>query len=286
MINQQYHIEHPLFANSTYKDYNLSLFLGKTQIAFAATHRILDRIELFKAFQLEETDNFFAYKLQLKDLLEQESILKATFAKATVAVDLDNHTLVPYSFYEKTKSALYYHINFQLEDSNHLSFFVDDIASIEAKNIYTIDKGLMEWVTNCFENTQNCVVKHMQSYLLDEFLNRARTESDTIYYQINKGRISITGVGNKQVFFQNYFETNNEQDALYYVLNMLQELNLEQEDFKHICIGSISETDQLYQALIAQLPTLVCVQRPMGKLYANDLQAIPAQYFYHLFCIN
>lgn len=234
-----------------------------------------------KSYRLREITNFFAYKLLVKECLEQEELFQREFKKINVGINAADFTLVPQDFFDHAKLEEYHQFNYKTEGNPE--YFFDVIDEPKIVNIFAVENYLLDTFENCLGIFD---IKHSQSHLIREVLkNSNMNEGRKLYINLQRHHVDIVGMYRYKLLLANSYAYDNPEHLLYYTLNAAKQIGLDFEQDTCVLIGDISPDDKAYQLYTKYIPNIEFGNRPNLVQYCSELDVIPSHYHYNLFCI-
>lgn len=279
-IQVNHHLKHRFFDTKTSDKLFLHIHLGQQFFSYSITKEIANQVVYLKSFNLNEVNNYFAFKLLLGDLLEQEELLKHKFDKVFIAYDAPHYTLVPKKYFEPSEAQQYLSYNWGSTELGKIMW--NETVQSDVVIVYGIDYHIIETIGNFFDNFD---IQHALTPLLNN-LQQENTNT-SMYIHVKKKHVDIVIVdAAEQLKFCNSYVIQSDTDLLYYVLNTAKQTKIDLEDTACVLLGDVSDISTTYQLLNKYLDILRLADRPQNKTYCTELSELPSQYYYNLFCLQ
>lgn len=276
------HIKFKFFDRNKLNHHSLILYIGRDEISYSIINDNDNTAVCLKSYRIKEIGNFFAYKLLVKDFFEQEDLLHTAFKSVTVGLNFANYTLIPARYFEEEHIEKFYSFNYPYDGSAKLCH--DHISSAKVANIYAIDAYLIETIQERFPNSQ---IKHAISYLLEDMLSEnIYNKNKILYLNIQKHHVDIVGLNGNNLVFLNSYYYQIQEDLLYYALNAAQQIGFDYAQDECLLSGEVVADYPQYQILKTHFQHLKFVERPSYCAYCEELNVLPSNYHYNLFCIH
>ncbi len=262
---------------------NLRLYIGRNEVSYAIINSNTNTVVLLKSFRLTDTDNFFTFKLAVKDLFEQEEAFTYSYQKVSVGLHAAPFTLIPEKFFDAGKLDKYLSFNVPFDGSGRIHY--DLIESQSAYLVCGIDYYLLESLDSHFPRYN---LAHAATFWLNGLFKYRHNTSPLsgLYANFQKHYLDIAVFQNGKLSLLNtyYYEAGN--DILYYILNAARQTKLDIKSQPVVFLGDITEDYPHYKLCDKFLPTLTPGNRPQYLHYCDEMEILPANYHHNLFCID
>lgn len=234
-----------------------------------------------KSYRLREINNFFAYKILVRECLEQEELFDREFKKINIAINAADFTLVPQEFFDNEKIEDYYRFNHDTE--GNLEYFFDVIDEPKIVNIFGVESYLLD----TFENSLGIFdIKHSQTHLIRELLKTSSmNDGRKIYLNLQRNHVDIIGVYRYKLMIANSYLYESPEHLLYQTLNVAKQIGFDFETDSCVLIGDISPDDKTYHLFAKYIQHLEFGNRPNTFKYCTELDVIPNHHHFNLFCV-
>jgi len=260
----------------------LSVYIGRDEISYAVINDDEQAVVFLKSYRLRDINNFFAYKILVKECLEQEDLFQREFKKINVSVNAADFTLVPKNLFDSKKTEEYYRFNHQTE--GNLELFFDLIDEPKIVNIFGVENYLLDTFEGCLGIFD---IKHSQTHLIREILKTSSmNEGRKIYINLQRNHVDIIGTYRYKLLIANSYRYDSPEHLLYQTLNAAKHIGFDFENDTCVLIGDVSPDDKTYQLYSKYIQHLEFGERPSTVQYCSELDVIPSHYHYNLFCIS
>jgi hypothetical protein len=217
----------------------------------------------------------------LKSALETEPLLTSRFRSYRIAVLTHKHTLIPDALFDP--KSLYDYFDWVTELDEKEILFYDTVKNLEANNIYSIHKKLFKKLNDIFPNPE---IFDVSSVLLHNLLreNKGTREKKMFAYKENNF-LQLFFIENGKLIFSNSFSIDTEEDFVYYILAVCEQLHINTGSLQLVLLGDIEKGNSFYELLTNYLENISFADFPKGIYLPKELQQINAQRFHHLFAL-
>ncbi|MEZ4978372.1 MAG: DUF3822 family protein [Chitinophagales bacterium] len=253
----------------------LILEWGKHSLSFSVFHekdnRVLATVVLPTFYKL-----FDFTKQEFARLIKEVEIFSYSYQKIICLVDSEFLTLVPEKLLGANAIEDYLQFNCKLP-SGKLFYQKEKLLSTEYYAIYALPLSLKEALEESFHKVH---FTYTNLSLLNSFSRLSQLES-FFSFHLNTERITIFYYKDNKLLFFNSFEYLTDEDIVYHLLNVMQQLSLDNERELVYFSGSL-ELNSNREALIKSYIKYLKVLERTNKLnYQTDVVAIPSHYFVH-----
>ena len=235
-----------------------------------------------KAYRLKEVQNEYAYKLLVKDFLEQEEILDNTFSKVEIAIAAPEYTLVPSRYLDE--NALEDYLNFNHNVPAGSEIYAERFGGGVVNNIvYAVDRYLLNAIEARFKKFS---LQHALTQLVNGLIREHKSNDNGMYVNVQRGYIDLVVLHGSQMQLCNSYAYQTPEDLLYYVLNAAQHSNLSTHKDSFVFSGDINQDTAEYQLAQRYLENIGLSKRPTNRLFTPELDVLEKQYHRALFSIG
>lgn len=278
---QVYHqVKSKHFDRNSPETQHLAVFVGYDELSFAIFSDPGNKVLYMKSYRLKDAFNYFAYKMMLTDLLEQEDLFKDKYGKISIGLNASNYTLVPNKYFDLSSAERYYDFNFPNDGSGKIT--ANLVENHNCFVVFAIDFQLLETFTEIFDQF---TLQHAISYLLPE-LPDAPAGEKYLYANLQKKHVDLVGLENNKLLYCNSFSFNTPADFLYHILNAAKQCGIDTVKDHFILLGDIAGDQPLCLLGKKYLPNLVFGSRPDSKSYCSELDIIARHQHFNLYCIQ
>ena len=194
---------------------------------------------LFEDYALNSSISMAA---NLREALRTLPLLAEDFERVLVMVDAPTLMVPTNLFVEEERDALYRHAFTDVEQQQVMHTVLPDLNAVV---LFAIQKDLRSVIANNFGNVRYTTAVapvwrhlHQRSYT---------GQHQKIYGYFHDRRMEVFSYAQNRFKFCNSFAVNNPNDALYYLLAVWKQLNMDAEHDELHLVGDISERDQLLE---------------------------------------
>lgn len=225
------------------KDIALSIQFSLDGFSFCVVDTTTKKICHFTAYQFEETLNSPADLLnKIEVIFEENTILQLDYSSVTVLHQNNLYTLVPFAYFNEDAVLSYLNFNIKTLNTDFIDF--DEIAAIEAKNVYIPYININNYL---FQNFGEFEYKHHSSVLLEKLLKLESFDEKIMYVNVYKNSFDIIVLETKKIILCNSFSYHSKEDFIYYILFIAEQIQMNPAEFKLYFMGEIAKDADIYK---------------------------------------
>lgn len=223
--------------NST-ENYELAVQISPSNVVFCVLDSMQNKYILLRSFEADNDNNYTAS--EINEILQNDDFLNCKYKKVNVIVPAEKSTLVPAQLYDPAKKDEYFSLNHFYE--NNAVILANKIPDIEAYTVFEISKPVYDIITNRYRNIN--LVHHLKPLLNYVYRIGNESKDDYIHLHIEKDFFNLIILNSNNLKFCNSFNYKNENDILYYAMNVLKSFEINREVSINLS-GLVEKSDDL-----------------------------------------
>jgi len=180
-------------------------------------------------------------------------------------------TLIPTEIFDSSNIEAY--INFNFEKLTNEVVFHESIDELGITAVYTISTNYHFMLKRVFANL---TIENQKTFLLKKILSH-NASSQNIYLHTRKDCFDIFIFNNNTLLFYNSFNYKTAKDYIYYLMQVIKQLELSPEIIKVFLSGEINEDGAIYELLNRYIRHLFFIRPPEGMDW--QVEDMPYHYF-------
>jgi len=222
-------------------------------------------------------ESFASY---LQEVSENIPWIRQRFESVCLMIENNRSTLIPAALFDPEEKKSYIEFIHDKDDTTETLF--DRLPQLEIVNVYGISAKLLEAGLRIFPgaNTFHHSTALIHSIWMN-YKNRINREKAFIYVRENDFDLLI--FDGKQLNYYNAFHFMIPADLIYYVIFVMEQLNLNPEETELVLMGNIDKDSEVYDLLYRYIRNIEFVKRNPAFKYSYVFNDIPAHHFYPLF---
>lgn len=281
MSNQKPHISLFDKSYSATKSLNYQLYIEVSNNALKYT--VLDMQTNtfigFEEYRFTSIYSDYALVNPLKEIISSNVLFKNEFKKIQVAFINNRSTLIPNAIFKADKLKSFHQFNFSIQEED--IFFSDQLINLSAYNVYSIP----DYIAAIFNNLKNVQYKHFSSALIEAALIETKSNKalSAINVHILPSSFQVTVIKNQKLELYNSFNYQSSEDFIYYLLFVLDQLNINNEEATLTLTGEVEKNSVIYTMLYKYIKTLNFGARPENLKFSYIFEETPKHFNYSLF---
>ncbi len=233
----------------------------------------------FEAYRFNAIYNDYSLVNPLKEIIKNNPLYKKEFKNVQVAFVNNRSTLIPNAIFKADKLENFHQFNFSIQEED--LFFSDQLINLSANNIYSIP----DYITTVFSEIKNVHFKHFSSSLIEAALIDAKTNKalSAINVHILPSSFQVIIIKNQKLELYNSFTYQSSEDFIYYLLFVLDQLNINSEEASLTLTGEVEKNSVIYTMLYKYIKTLNFGSRPENLKFSYIFEEIPKHFNHSLF---
>lgn len=267
------------YAHNKSKNYKLYIELSNNSFK----HTILDTLNStyigIEEYRFTDIYNDYSLVEPLKEIIANNMIYKNEYKAIIVAFVNNRSTLIPNAIFKADKLVSYHHFNYSKKEEDQ--FFADQLINLSAHNIYSIP----DFITDAFNDLKNVKFKHFSSALIETSLLDAKREKalSSINIHILPSSFQVVVIKNQKLELYNSFTYQSSEDFIYYLLFVLDQLNINNDEATIKLTGEVEKNSVIYTILYKYIQTLNFGNRPENLRFSYIFEETPKHFHYALF---
>lgn len=254
-------------------NYHLSLQISIDGFCFALFH-----LEERKYIGIAEYVIPSSSKILVGDfmasIIPNEPWLNGNFKSVSANLSISKNTLIPQALFEENQLETYLSINTGIAAVSQSGY--DKLIRTESINCYTQNLQLANIITYYYPVVQ---FLHQNSTLIEAIASSA-DRNPNIHIQFNRMSIDLVVFVDNKLVLQNSFDYKTSEDVIYYLLYIMEQLGLSQEETIVSISGNILKDSAVYRLLYKYIKELRLVELPVQVDYSQPTRlAEPHQYY-------
>ncbi|HLW63475.1 MAG TPA: DUF3822 family protein [Flavobacterium sp.] len=194
-------------------------------------------------FKTIPLDSFKAMDQQLDFIFDKETTLHSNFDDILVLHSNNLNTFIPEALFDETALGSYLQYNVKVFPTDYFDF--DTVEGLKMKNIYV---PYVVFNNYFFDRFGSFDFQHIHTNLIQLLLTRSESENGKDFFvHIGKTHFEIVIFENNKLLFFNSYNYQTKEDFIYYILFVMEQLQLNPlEQFVQLT-GIINQDSALYK---------------------------------------
>lgn len=205
---------------------------------------------------------------------------KQSFAAVNIYYEIPVVSLVPSPLFNENEQETLSKFNFSIPSDHHLKN--EPLQNLDAYLLYHEPDQLAEKVLEVFEGA---TLQSHARILVDSLLliNKNLSTEKRMYVNIRNGYLDILIIEGKQLLFYNIFRYHSKEDFIYYILFVMDQLDVSPEEISLELTGFIDKQSALYEVAYKYVKNINFIQPSASFTFSHVFDKIPLHYYFNLF---
>ncbi len=283
VIKLKSYVDKALVKTDNYSDFNknyaLSIQVSLGGFCFSILDEDRNKHIGFESYLINEIVDYEDLSHLLSSLFDQLDIIKRRFNKVTALFEGPYYSLVPMPLFDENALASFYGFNHNLKYNEEFCF--DKLPNLQAYLVYAIATPLRELIKSRFVNYK---MHHAQSSFIESLLIKHKNLDieKRLFVNVREEYLDIIYLKESKLEFCNSFKYNTKEDFAYFLLNVIEELQLNPETIETYLLGNIDKNTEIYELLYKYIRKLNFMERNDFYNYSYAMDELPAHLYYNL----
>lgn len=272
-------------------NYNLYLSIGQDGLEICVIDTVSNRCLFLEHYSFYVSLSHDQLTSHLNWIYDNHLFLKAyRWNQIKIAHRGKAFTLVPKALFDEDEAVQYLkHLtDVRIDQTICYSY----IESIDAMNVFLVEKELIEWFEQIYTSSPKLTFVHQTAGLIEGLQAQKRKNLDelsNIYLHIEPSYLILTIFKERNLEFCNVFPFSTEQDFLYYVLLVIDELRYFPDKIMAELSGGIEKDYGIYRLLdkyIQQVDISLDHQAMPWVTFGPKFEKAPLYQYFDLFSLH
>jgi len=257
-------IKDDLFNMDTIAQYFLCLKLSKTYIEVVVFDTKIDRCVAYEYHDMYEEDKTTGTS-GLTNFIKHHSFLHIVNWKAIYFMECGlQYSFVPEEYHHANYTASFLRLTADIDKQSYVMRQTQHVSQNSFCHFAT-PKYLTEWANSMYRDREISWVHQTSAFIEGLSKHADKIDSTQLHVFHDKNYLCIVHFKNGKINFVNSFESKDDADRVYYILLVMKELLLDQEDTRVWLYGELEEDKGLFPLLATYLPRLKMGVKPKNQ---------------------
>lgn len=278
-VNLSYSAFDKAFEKEASQYYGLSIQLSLDGFSFCLLDPVQYKYLGIQSYDFQHILSFGQLNTALKELISSNEYLNLPYESVKILWETNRSTLVPEAFFDSQSLADHIMLNHQIQPGETPA--VDYLTVLESRNVWLSPDLIHSTLKHFFPLA---AVHHHGSVLIESILatNKNRDDGNGVFAYVRKNWFDIVIInGNKLVFF-NSFRYQAKEDFIYFLIYVLEQLELNPETVQLTFLGEILKLSQIYDITNKYVRHVSFGNRPQDFKFSYVFDEIPGHFYYNL----
>ena len=260
---------------------DLLIHIGFETFQYAIVDIVRDELKSLTEYQIPASLDPKELIKAIEKLPENQREFKFPFNKVSIAVDTFNFTLIPEGLYEESKLDDYAGYFQSVIPGEIIS---STIRSEKIINLCSIRKELHHFLNQTFNKPHIC----SQSVSFIEGIKKTYKDQilDALYLDVKERHIQIAVFNNSGLSFYNVFDCQNADELNYYILYLINTLQIQPEKFAITLSGKINAEDEYHKRVQKYFKEIKWTDSRLIVNHPQKFDQISSHTYFSLICLE
>ncbi len=258
---------------------NLLLQLSTNGLTFSIFNTGLNKFLSIESAMIAEVNRLADIADLLHDFFKNHEILPHPFASVKIFHESNKSTLIPSPLFDPAEKDSFSKFNFVIEEYESVIF--DQLKYSDAFLLYTFPDPLTKVAEECFPGHLH--YSHSGAFIESLLiLNKNKNGRTRLYVNVRKTHLDILILDGGRLIFFNTFNYKSKEDFIYFVIFVIEQLQLNPEEVELVLSGMLERNSGLYGTIYKYIRN-VTFQPAIEKFdYSYVFNEIPTHHYVNL----
>lgn len=259
----------------------LSILLGVDSF----TYMISDagkKSRLLKSFALETSNtNSASIIRELENIFKLEKSLKSAFNSISLGFENEYSVLIPAVLYQEKQRNTY--LEHLMPVTAEMAIFTNDLHQQKIKNVFAVDSALLTFFEKYLPGFH---ILHFSAILVKALEQHTQSQSEfQMYMYLRPKSIRILLFNGDEIQYNSAFNYTTAKDVLYYVMLVLKQHKLDNNQVPLFLLGQLLEESEVYRLLYRYIRNLHFFEGKASCTPGLKLSKRPSWFFFDMLSI-
>lgn len=266
------------------EQYCLSLMIGDNDFIFCITDPKQNKCLYLEDYIFSSIILPDQLTGQLSHIFNNHHLLEVGFWKTIkLAIKNQKFTLIPNFLFNKENITQYLGLHCPINQQENI-FYYKQIQS-DAVNIFAAENKIINWFISAYPS-KTIEIIHQTSPLIEGFMRiEANKSTKNMFIKVDNSHVIIMVIKNKTLEFCNKYLFTNHEDFIYYVMLVIEELQLNPEKDPVMVWGEIYPDSELFDNLYKYIRNLSLGNKPSSLSFSYNFDELPDHKYFDLYCM-
>ena len=225
----------------------LLLQISSQGLIFSLYNQQQNKFLSYEAIELDPNCNIREAANIFKSYISGNEYLGQSYQSVKVFLETNQSTLIPSPLFNPDEVNSYTKFNFPADDFNKI--FFEKLLNLDAYIVYTFPEPLVSIFSGTLKHYK--YFSHSGTFIESLLvLNKNQKNQTTVYVNVRKSFLDITILNNQKLLFFNTFKYTTKEDFIYFVIYVMEQLQLNPEEVELVPMGMIERNSGLFETII------------------------------------
>jgi len=260
-------------------NYRLSIQLSLDGFSFCILDTWQNKYSAIEVYTFQDISTPLALNIVLNDLIAKSEWLSLPFQETRIIFEYPKSTIIPLPLFDENHSADYLRFNHYVDFGEKIRF--DRLPNLDAVNIFAVPEIILHTMQKFFPGAK---LHHFTSPLIENLiiLNKNQDDDFVIFAHVRKSWFDLLVLSGKKLIFINSFKYKAKEDFVYFLIYVMDQLNLNPEKTSLTLVGDISKISSLYELTFKYVRNVNFGKRTQDYDFSYVFDEFPEHFFFNL----
>ena len=260
-------------------DYRLSIRVSPDGFSFCLLDTTRNKYSGLENYEFQDTRTPLMLEESLNEIISGSKWLSKDYQEIKIMFEGQQMSLVPNPLFEAKQAPEYLRFNHFLDADDKICH--DHLPNLDAVNVFSIPGNIVKLLNQFFPGIR---INHFSSALIESLLIRNKNlgEGHMIFVNLRKQWLDIIVLDGRKLLFFNSFQYRTKEDFAYYLIYVIEQLNMNPEKVELVLMGEILKVSDIYDITFKYVRNLKFINRAEEYNYSYVFDEIPGHFYYNL----
>ena len=241
--------------------YSLSLSVSSSRFQVFILDTRTNLSLLLEDFEYTEALSSSELISALEKIYDEHHLLKAGFwSNIKIAVKNQQFALVPTSLFQKNRLSSYLKLNCSFDDNDRFHYYKH--INADCTTVFAANKGIFDFFESIYSNISLHFL-HQSSVFIEGILNYDdHTHLPSMFLSYDEASLQVMVTEDNKLKLYNRFAVKEPEAILKFVMHVMNEMNLDQNNTKVLVWGDLDTQSEIFQILYRYIRNISFGNRP------------------------
>jgi len=275
------HLVDDEFQSQTAAKCDLLIHIGIETLQYTIIDKVRDEIKALVEYELPVISNQGDLIEAIEGLSECNKEFKYPFNKIKISIDTYQFTFIPDELYQSGNDQEYAKF---INNTQHSVILCNPIAAAKFKNIIAINSDLHLALNRIFHHPK--IYGQASTFIQGIIKNYKQNTEPSLYIDIHKKHIQIAYFKQSELSFYNMFNSINAIELNYFILNIIETLEVDIENTHIILSGNVIKDDEFFQKIEKYFKDITFADSRVIVNHPEMFNGVSSQTFFTLLSLD
>lgn len=260
---------------------DLLVHIGLETFQYAIIDNGREQLKALAEFEIPAVHSQIELLTAIENLPESSRQFKYSFNRIKISFDTFHYTFIPVDLYKEENEQEYAKFIGATFESDVM---VNTIRSTNIKNVIAIDSQLKQALNGIFQKPR--IFNQASSFIEGIKKTHNKDQASSLFIDINSKHIQLAWLKNSELMFYNTFDCINADEFNYYLLNVLEQLDIDAEQTQVVLSGKIMSNDDFHQRVEKYFNRIDFADSRLLVKYPERFENVSPQAYFSLISLD